>query len=1314
MGKRLASVRRGIRYQDLVAADCLLDMVNGCENPPSSVQLEDRRGGSFDDVVATYPDKVVWKQVKWAQHPGAEPLAIDSLTAGNKGKSLIRKFAESYLKVQGSGKPFELEFITNRSLDGELRQLLNGRNSKVKAKLTKAQRDRISAAWGQASGLTADQLRGFFKSLSFLVNSPDIARLESDVRKQLRLLGGQQQAFDKLMQEVWDRAEGEDDYSWTQSDVVHLLGTNIDTPPNAFQLPPIRVDRCDAQRELCRRIDEASSGYLVLLGTPGSGKSTLLNTLRDNGVVSSKQEVIVYNCFTGTSDGFLRTRARADNFAKFLSRSLRDRFSILGTPADATASGIETLLSRVADSNGDRRTLVIVIDGLDYALRFAPNDAESLYSALPPQLPKGVVIVVSAQVKEQLPPHLRQLESSRVLHVAPLDTSAIEALLDAHGVFSDDTLTQAERDGLVRQVHAATNGHALHVTYVCRQLADGGNDLAGVVGNLTVSDGDILQYYRRLFEPPSAALARDALALMAACPFELNDNEIAKALSPASDARSVEDALHGFRHLFIRIGGCYYFSHDSLRAYAERKLTGNGYASSDQIAFLGSLQDDPRVGDHLLHLLAETDPCGPLIESLDCDWLSRQIAAGANPELLNDGLREMALAALKQRNWRLVTRWWALQACLQKSEFEGDLDESTLVDAWLSMGRLSLVERYAFVSTQFLSKRYPGPDLLDLVEKHNANELAERLRERLLMQPAPPAELSGMIDDFGAYARHAGRRLAPTEMLQVLVARAKEEQETPGNDMPWRRTNAPELVAEWVDNIVADCLEAKELAQAASWLALDPKPLAPDRWAEHFLELRLLRGDLSEYAEAVKAAINDVESLPVLLRVLKHGGFEKEVAEATLTFNPSPLFSDRQCWLHRSSLFEACHALTCEAAICARVGLDERLREIRSKASSIWSRVGKTFLLGLVDLSVVMATRPSEWMTALHQFIRSLRPLRSHDLTFDDIDIAQTFVCSIGDHLNALAIHVKDTNEEGEFGSVLENELIPALMDAHINYTGGHLSLSDMLATNGICPEVARRRRDQSEVWFDENVASKSGDFINLAGRCARAGDSVAAQRVLTKGVRAAFTYGYRKDTTINCFVVAFETMAERLGPRLPAYAEFIARTYITLSELTDGRMLYYGPSYFIGVVCRHDLDLAARLAQELWSKCRTLKPHWILLAAQDQGVEREAVKEVFSKSAPDVELEPPEDDETDDAYDPRPEFSAGDGEFPSLSAELARSVEETIEASSYGSSLHNLPSLIRALLAGGDPKAAMEVFEEFARAVRELLGPYPTPDLNP
>ena len=98
MAKRLSSIRRGIQYQDLVAAEVLLDMVLQDQEVPLWLSLENRVGGTFDDVVVGYVDRVVWKQVKWAANPGAEPLTVAGLASVDPRRKtcLITGFAGSY------------------------------------------------------------------------------------------------------------------------------------------------------------------------------------------------------------------------------------------------------------------------------------------------------------------------------------------------------------------------------------------------------------------------------------------------------------------------------------------------------------------------------------------------------------------------------------------------------------------------------------------------------------------------------------------------------------------------------------------------------------------------------------------------------------------------------------------------------------------------------------------------------------------------------------------------------------------------------------------------------------------------------------------------------------------------------------------------------------------------------------------------------------------------------------------------------------------------------------------------------------------
>jgi hypothetical protein len=1316
MSKRLSTIRRGIEYQDLVAAEALLELVNGDPSRPVSVSLEDRRGGSFDDVVVTYADRVAWKQIKWAQNPGAEPLTIDGLAESEPNqRSMIRKFADSFRQISKDGRNFELELITNRSPDSEFRAILKGSKCLISSKPSKVQRARLSDAWLTATGLDAGQFNAMLRKLSFVVNSPDIDSRKKHLRTQLRLMGCKESSLNSLLESIQSWAQDDGQGSLVLKDVEAVLGPVLETPPNDFQLPAVRIDRAGAKDQIIHKLDQLKSGYIVVLGSPGSGKSTLLNTLRDRCTVGSRLEVIIYNCFTGTTDSFLRTRARADNFAKFLANQLHTRVGLHGFRYEPSQS-LELLLAR-ASGMLDGRKLTIIVDGLDYAARYAPKDAEGLFGILPPALPANLAIVVSAQVKAQLPLHLRTLEQSRYFDVPPLNHSEVQQLLDDHGVLRVEC-TGDERDSFVRTVCDNTEGHALHVNYVARQLAapvHNGQHAVPTLATIPRCSGDIEKYYRTLLLPPENALARDVVSLMASCPFPLSPLEVANSLSPPASSRDVEDSLRPLHFLFQQIGGQFHFSHDSLRVYAERQLGGASFAITDQVNFLIDRKGDPRQGNYLLHLLAHVQNSPHELLNLDCDWLSQQVSAGSDPALLNEGLSILAIAALKQLDWRQVARYWTLQSCLQRAALEGDLTETTLISAWLAMKRESLVERYVFVSGHFLTQSYPGPDLLDLLETNGYTELASRYRDRLLSHPPSLAAEFDVIDEFTAYLRHASWRQPCSELWPVIRARCELlSARRSGNDFP--PVGSPQdKAAEYVDSIIEECFYAGNLDYVEDWLSTSTNLLTKASWSRYFIRLRLQRGDMGEYSKPVRTAIKAVEDLDVLTKTAVAGGFDRAVLQRLQHFCVNPLLRNDISWYDQHRVAAAVSDLICEIELCHRVNDPDRLDSIRNSAHTIICGVGRTLTQATIRLTDAIATDAVEWRFAIDRFTSAVYTLRHARFTSDDINAAQAFVCSIGIILRSVVRHVKASAEENEFAHVIETKLLPSLLAARINYKGGHLSLADLLHDEAICSAFQLRLLAKVESWFNEDISYKSGNLIELAGRYARVCEIAAAERVLIAGVRAAFTYGYRKDTTINDFLVTFDAVAPHLGQRFATIAKFVGQAICILDDLTDGRMLEFASSYFIGLVCQYDLQLAAKLAQSLWKNCRSLRPIWIMEAVADRGLELPRFAKTFSVHAPDVELGHKDQDSFGEEGDGQypPELVACDTRFSQSTQQLVVEVEEAIERSGFASGFYRIPGLVKVLLTRGEIDAAISVFVEFEQALRQLLQPYELPEID-
>ena len=103
------------------------------------------------------------------------------------------------------------------------------------------------------------------------------------------------------------------------------------------------------------------------------------------------------------------------------------------------------------------------------------------------------------------------------------------------------------------------------------------------------------------------------------------------------------------------------------------------------------------------------------------------------------------------------------------------------------------------------------------------------------------------------------------------------------NGFPMRPEPAV-MLANYVDSIIRECLYAHDLDRAEGWLRIDISLLTAPVRAEHFLSGRLLRGDLADHAQEVRAAIEAVESLRTRTMYRLPGDFDEQVRAAIQTF----------------------------------------------------------------------------------------------------------------------------------------------------------------------------------------------------------------------------------------------------------------------------------------------------------------------------------------------------------------------------------------------------------------------------------------------
>ncbi len=1306
--KKLATVRKGIKYQDLIAAEALLDLLGSqCQNPPSWVKLECKESGKFDDVVIAFPGREVRRQVKWAAHPGAEPLTIDefSKTSSNRKTSLIAGYAKSWKSALESGVEFELEFLTNRSADTEFQKLLSGNNSKIKTSLTKSQETRLES-WRIVTDLNKSNFRTFRRSISYKVNQPDIETQTKHVKAKLAALGGNEFDFKNLIAAIEDWTVDEKVDRITAAMVQERLKLAFSLPPNEFQLAAEVTSRAELNREIGRRIESMSSGYIVLLGKPGSGKSTALNTFeRDMLTTDFHHYTVIYNCFTGTGDNFLRTRAKQENFVKYLTQQFR---SLALTHLLRTPDGnLEQLLKIASDALKEDRKLIVFVDGLDYARSFAQVGQLNLIESLPSTLPKNVIFVLSAQIANQLPLHLQALASEDAIRVPNLNLANICDLIQKHQLFNAKPDSHAiER--ISRKIENKSSGHALYVGYTLRAIKNkdaSGTSIEEAIEALPPFDEEVANYYERLLASSTASsLLRDSIGLMASCPFPMSYSEIAALLTPSERVRTIEDELSNCLYLFETGGGFLQFGHDSLRVFALQKISGRALPLSQQSDFLLKLKEDPRPGEFLLPILVELEDLQEL-DQLDVDWIIDSIVFGANIWLIHEGLKAVAQFFLAAKDWHRMSRFWCLMACLERAADSFDLNEPTMIRAWLDTGQMGLIERHLFLGSQFHSKIYPSEQAIDLLEEYGEYSLAARLREKSLAEAQPHLSQSIHDFEFEEHIRIVACRKDPGEIIGEINKRVESYRiysaRTPVGIGATSRGKYCRIAAEC-------CLAKGEYLKVEQWLRTDDSELDETYKWDLWLRLGLARGDLASCnKERVEFAISQVTRLENLIEVARQEISLDKVEKRFGEFLPPHLLKPNlESWEIRGSECDTLvFAFYQQVWLAKKLNISYRLAALKSGARFHSLRRSRMFLEFVHDVACFEAGDHSDWLVPIRSLVESLKRMEigKWNTGFADLDVCTEASKNLGFYLRPLICRARDAREIEALRLAIGEELIPALENRFL-FDGTIFGICDQLILAGTCGTLTQELLELLEKRNDESQEFKSGGYLSLARRFKKLGDEASAKRVVRKGIAACFSYAYRKDTTINHFIDTFDAVIPHLGePEVRSTTEFITQVLLLLDELTDLAMLHDAPTYLVVFLAKHGFeDLAIDVIAKIRATCRSMRSEPIAQVAFEECVSIESLSTELVERMPDIEI-----GTIDPGISYRSDFDSSTTVYASIS-EMIDECEAEVADSSYCSAFWKLNDIVRTLLNCGQTVEALAVFREFRRAIQALVSHYP------
>lgn len=634
------------------------------------IRVEADDAGCLDDIVALCADgSWLVRQVKFSTHPASsgDPWTWSVLLKIRQGKkgplpSLLAKWYRSWEQLRRDHSIREAALLSNRRAAPELALTLSPSGLVDFEKIEDAEvRADIVSQLGSEEGA-----RAFLGDFHFYVDRQGLVDLESAVRQRFHALGGTDQGWLSLKDEMrtWvrDRSQPPPEGHITLAMARRAaLWYSLQSLPQRFEVPR---DYVLPWREfhdgLVADLLALKGGCLVITAPPGLGKSTYLSYL-----VAQLQEqsipVVRHHYFLSLTDRS-GDRLSRRTVAESLMSDLRTCFpEALGAKAlrnpspDELGQWLDTAGRYFADEG---KPLTVIVDGLDHVLREGQSLEELnalLRVLLPP--PEGVVILVGTQPLDdaQLPSSLlRAAPRSEWYDLPGLDRSAVRKWLEYHD--QEIGLPSPERrdfvlDSLTDAFFSKSQGHPLHLRYTLSGLLERG--LLVTPQNVNSLPGcphhDIESYYQELWRALPEG-GREILHLLASCRFVWPRPGIIDCLDPqAHRTAMVNTALRSVAHLTMHDQLGIRPFHNSLLVFVENQPDHEDYAPRMKrlaLDWLSLSAPEYLRWAHEWRLRADLGESEALINGPDRDWAVDAIVRRYPRQEMQEILARSSWAAL--------------------------------------------------------------------------------------------------------------------------------------------------------------------------------------------------------------------------------------------------------------------------------------------------------------------------------------------------------------------------------------------------------------------------------------------------------------------------------------------------------------------------------------------------------------------------------------------------------------------------------------------------------------------------------------------
>jgi hypothetical protein len=647
-----------------------------------SISIADPKAGAVDDILIVSTDRVDAYQVKWSEKQGYLSFK-DFIYDSTGADSLFGKLAHGWKIISEKYHVVDtfVHFITYN---------LASSNKKAKVEIEDNFYDGtfydFVLSWNNKTLLSNKTSKIFFTNLSKHLGF-DIKFFEEFYNFSFFHFG-----FSNPFDRLFDQASKKEDYqalyqligqcvggqeriiNLSKNDLITKLGWNDRFElqfshdfPSPVKYEPIQTSII----ELKTILENISSGYVALTGTPGSGKST---TLSQYFMENKLFRYVSYFAYIPDSY-FFGTRGESASFFSDITKQL-EHWGFKGN-IDFIPRNLEDFKKKLGKQfqevykkyKEDHIKTIIIIDGLDHIVR-EQNPHISLLKDLPPpeNIPDGILIILGTQtlqLNDMLPAIRNQLNKDRrTLTIKSLTKIQTYNLLEKYSL---SQLQEKEKELIFQK----TGGHPLFLTYAIQLLKN--NMDINVLGQYE----NFIDTIENMYIPSWEQIKMnqniiDILAIISRfrLPF---DPEKFLLFVPRQDLFVF---IEKFSHYFKK-GKDWSFYHNSLRQFLLQKTKETPFGNQDEnidkkyykkLSGIIEKTDDKVVCWELIYTLFHADEIQKILSIATQDYFREQFFELRPYDEIKNDISILLQISKSNLNFDIVLRCLLIEKELQERE----------------------------------------------------------------------------------------------------------------------------------------------------------------------------------------------------------------------------------------------------------------------------------------------------------------------------------------------------------------------------------------------------------------------------------------------------------------------------------------------------------------------------------------------------------------------------------------------------------------------------------------------------------------------